>query len=113
MKSDLRKKGITGAELSRQATAEAERILKEEFYGVLERAQHPMDQVVQLKCARCRTLIAIPLILSEEDMDEDDSTCAELVIVTERALKDENIAKLFLVTEHINIDQTASIAIKR
>jgi hypothetical protein len=49
----------------------------------------------------------------EKDMDEEDSTCAELVVVTEKALKDDNIAKLFLVTERVNIDQTASIAIRR
>jgi hypothetical protein len=42
--------GLTGAELSRQATEEAHRILQEEFYSVLENAGHPIDQVVQLEC---------------------------------------------------------------
>ena len=112
-KADLREAGITGPALSQQAKAEAERVLHKEFYSILEQAGHPTDQVVQLKCKRCRTPIVIPLTLCEEDMNEDNSTCAELVIVTERALKDENIAKLFLVTERVNIDQTASVAVRR
>ena len=112
-KGNLRLTGLTGAEISRQATEEAERILHKEFYGVLEKAEHPTDQVVQLRCKRSCTPIFVLLIRGEEDMDEEDSTCAELVIVTERALKDENIAKLFLVTERVNIDQTASVAVRR
>ena len=46
-------------------------------------------------------------------MNEVESTCDELVIATERALHDENLAKLFLVSEHVNIDKTASIVIRR
>ena len=46
-------------------------------------------------------------------MEKPDGNCDELVSATERALNDSNIAKLFLVTERANIDQTAAIAIRR
>lgn len=112
-KGDLRRKGLTGAELSRQAKSEAKRILHKEFYSILENVGHPIDQVVQLKC---KVMSYPDYRLTDpcvKDMDEDESSCAELVIVTEKALKDETIAKLFLVTEHVNLDQTASTAIRR
>jgi hypothetical protein len=46
-------------------------------------------------------------------MDDPNQRCHELVSITEMALDDDNIARLFLVTERVNLDDTAIVAVRR
>ena len=46
-------------------------------------------------------------------MHEPEARCDELISATERCLTDDNVAQLFLVTEHFNLEQTAVIVLRR